>query len=50
MGVAMLLWSATGLLMWWQIKRLRRVGGAVIGVGVASILLLAWSFYVALGF
>lgn len=50
MGAAMMFWGFTGLLMWWQIKKLRRVGGAVILGGVGSIALLAWSLYASLGF
>lgn len=50
MGTAMLLWSMTGLLMWWQLKRVRRVGGVVILVGAASMVLLAGSLYFSLGF
>jgi hypothetical protein len=50
MGAALMFWGLTGLLMWWQIKKLRRVGGAVILAGVGSIALLAWSLYASLGF
>ena len=50
MGGALVLWALTGLLMWWQIKKLRRVGGAVILAGVGSMALLGWSLYASLGF
>jgi len=50
MGGAMLLWGFTGLLMFWQIKKLRRVGGVVLLAGVGSIAVLGWSLYASLGF
>jgi hypothetical protein len=50
MGGAMVLWALTGLIMWWQLKRLRRIGGAVLVVGVSSIAALAISLFAAFGF
>lgn len=50
MGTAMILWALTGLIMWWQLKRLRRIGGAVLVVGGSSIIALAISLFAALGF
>ncbi|HCH63524.1 MAG TPA: hypothetical protein DFR83_12015 [Deltaproteobacteria bacterium] len=50
MGMAMVIWGFTGLLMWWQIKRLRRIGGIVILSGVGAMAVLGWSLYAAMGF
>jgi hypothetical protein len=50
MGGALLLWGFTGLLMFWQIKKLRRIGGFVLLAGVGSIAVLGWSLYASLGF
>lgn len=36
MAIAMLTWGITGLVMWWQIKRTRLIGGVVIGLSVAT--------------
>lgn len=41
MAVAMVVWGISGLLMWWQIKRTRLVGGIVI---LASIATATWMF------
>ena len=35
-GVAMILWTATGLVMWWQIKRTRLAGAVVLIASLAT--------------
>ncbi|MDO8543818.1 MAG: PepSY domain-containing protein [Opitutaceae bacterium] len=40
--VAILLWIATGLTMWWRLARLRISGSIALGAGLASFLLLVW--------
>ncbi|TWU04945.1 hypothetical protein Pla52n_29900 [Stieleria varia] len=44
MAFAMVAWGLTGLLMWWQIKRVRVIGGFVI----AASLLVACVMYIAM--
>lgn len=39
MAFAMIVWGVSGLLMWWQIKSLRRVGGLVL---IACAVVAAW--------
>ena len=34
MAIAMVIWGLTGLVMWWQIKRTRIIGAAVIAVSM----------------
>ncbi|WDQ14923.1 PepSY domain-containing protein [Rhodopirellula sp. P2] len=36
MAIAMVTWGVTGLLMWWQIKRTRWIGGIVIAISVVT--------------
>lgn len=36
MAIAMVSWGLTGLLMWWQIKRTRLIGGLVISASIAT--------------
>jgi hypothetical protein len=40
LGIAMLTWAATGVLMWWQMKRLRRTGLVALVASVAVGVLL----------
>jgi hypothetical protein len=40
--VAILLWIASGLLMWWRVSRTRVWGACAIGAGVLSFVLLVW--------
>lgn len=40
MGIAMVSWALTGLLMWWQIKRTRIFGAVVIGCSILVATLL----------
>jgi hypothetical protein len=43
MSVTMVVWGLTGLVMWWQIKALRRIGLAVLALSAL------WVAYLALG-
>ncbi len=36
MSAIMLMWGATGLWMWWQIKKTRRLGGICLGISIAA--------------
>ncbi|QDS91511.1 hypothetical protein FF011L_02410 [Roseimaritima multifibrata] len=36
MAIAMVTWGVTGLLMWWQIKRTRLLGGIVLSLSVVT--------------
>lgn len=40
MAIAMVTWGVTGLIMWWQLKSLRLVGGIVIAISIATALTL----------
>lgn len=42
LGVAMLLWSLTGAVMWWQLKKTRLLGGLAL---TAALSLAAWVSY-----
>jgi hypothetical protein len=37
--LSILLWAATGLWMWWEMVRTRRLGALFLGAGVAFFLL-----------
>ena len=50
MGVAMLAWGLTGLIMWWQLKRLRKVGGIVVVSGVSTIACLGLLLFLSYGY
>lgn len=51
MGVAMITWGLTGLMMWFfQLKSLRRVGLWVVGGGVLTIFGLAVSLFGSFGY
>ncbi len=41
--VAMLVWVASGIYMWWQIRRLRFWGGVTLCAGIGSFALLLWT-------
>ncbi|TWT54877.1 hypothetical protein Pla22_25310 [Rubripirellula amarantea] len=43
MGIAMVSWAITGLVMWWQIKRTRRWGAVVIGGSLLTAVTLYFS-------
>ena len=49
MGLAMLAWGVTGLLMWWQIRPTRRVGGIALGLGMGTMLVMAVLVWTAMG-
>jgi hypothetical protein len=40
MAIAMVTWGLTGLVMWWQMKRTRLVGGFVILASIATALMM----------
>lgn len=40
MAIAMVCWGLTGLLMWWQIKRTRRIGAAVLALSLLTAVFL----------
>ncbi len=42
MAIAMLTWGVTGLVMWWQIKRTRFIGGVVI---LLSLITACWLYF-----
>lgn len=43
MAIAMVTWGITGLVMWWQIKRTRRIGAFVIALSIATAAILYWN-------
>lgn len=45
MAIAMVIWSATGLLMWWQVKRTRAVGSVVILASLVTAAVLFASLH-----
>lgn len=49
MGVAMIVWGLTGLIMWWSIKPTRIRGGVALFIGITIIVVLAISIWMALG-
>jgi len=50
MGGAMILWALTGLMMWWQLKKLRRIGAAALGAALITMVTLAINLFIALGY
>ena len=40
MGVSMVLWAISGLVMWWSIKKTRRAGAVALAGGLAGIAIL----------
>lgn len=44
-GILMMVWAVTGLVMWWQQKRLRRPGLVVLGASAVSAWLLISGMY-----
>jgi len=40
MGISMVLWAVSGLVMWWSIKRTRRAGALALAGGLAGIAIL----------
>jgi len=49
MGVAMILWGLTGLVMWWTLRPTRRTGALALGLGVGVISVLATSLWTVMG-
>ena len=49
MGFAMLIWGLSGLVMWWAIKKTRRVGAVALGLGVGTMGVLAVGVWAAAG-
>jgi hypothetical protein len=41
--VAILVWVASGLIMWWRLPRLRVWGAVAVGGGIVSFLVLIWT-------
>ena len=41
--LGILIWVASGLIMWWRLPRLRTWGAIAVGGGLLSFLLLIWS-------
>ena len=48
MFVSMVFWSCSGLLMWWQLKAVRRLGAIVAATGIVVAALLAFAMYLVL--
>ncbi len=44
----MIFWAISGVIMWWQMKSLRRLGGVVLVLGVGMAMFLTYGMYVAL--
>lgn len=40
LGVTMMIWAVTGLVMWWQMKRTRLIGGLVLSLAIGAA---AWT-------
>lgn len=41
--VGIIIWVASGLVMWWRLPRLRSWGAIAVGGGILSFLLLVWT-------
>ncbi len=41
--VGIIIWVASGLIMWWRLPRMRTWGAIAVGGGVVSFLLLIWT-------
>jgi hypothetical protein len=41
--VGIIIWTASGLIMWWRLPRLRAWGAVAVGGGLLSFLLLIWT-------
>lgn len=50
MAIAMVFWAISGIIMWWQIKRTRWIGAAIIGLSIvtATLMVLGLSDFYAL--
>lgn len=49
MGLTMITWSLTGLVMWWKMPRLRRSGAIALGVGALTMGALSLTLWAVLG-
>ena len=49
MGIAMLVWGFTGLLMWWTIRPTRKQGAVALAIGISTMIALAVSLWAAMG-
>jgi hypothetical protein len=49
MAAAMLTWGCSGLLMWWQMKSLRRVGLVVVAISLIGSTMLAMGMHGVIG-
>jgi len=49
MGLAMIAWGLSGVVMWWAIRPTRRIGLLAIGAGCAAMAALALALWSALG-
>ena len=45
MFVSMVFWGCSGLLMWWQLKAVRRLGAVFAVTGIVAAALLALAMY-----
>ena len=45
MAIAMVTWGVTGLVMWWQLKRTRLIGAAVIAASLATAIWLYFGMF-----
>jgi hypothetical protein len=41
--IGIIIWIASGLVMWWRLPRLRTWGAIAVGGGILSFLLLVWA-------
>ena len=41
--VGIIIWVASGLIMWWRLRRLRAWGAIAVGGGILSFALLVWT-------
>jgi len=48
MGVTMVFWAVSGVLMWWQMRKTRVIGGLVVAGSIAAAVLLAAGMYASL--
>lgn len=45
MAVAMVIWGVSGVVMWWQIKRTRRLGSVVIALSLVTATLMCFAMH-----
>jgi len=49
MAAALVFWSATGLVMWWQVRAARRAGAVVLLLSAAAVVALVMAMWAAAG-